>query len=102
VVCHTLISTRSQFVYGFGYFHQKCNGCPFLFTSAKNIGKTLNPIILLFKFENTLCTLDLNVAQFPSVMENNIQIINICPSKAKSISTNFENNKKPLILWNAL
>jgi hypothetical protein len=85
-------------VYCLGYFHQKCGGCPFLFTSAKNIGKTLNPIIFLFKFENTLRTLDLDVAQFRSVMENNIQIINTCSSETKSISTNFENNKKPLIL----
>jgi hypothetical protein len=79
-------------VYCLGYFHQKCGGCPFLFTSAKNIGKTLNPIIFLFKFENTLRTLDLDVAQFRSVMENNIQIINNCPSEAIFISTNFENN----------
>jgi hypothetical protein len=85
-------------VYCLGYFHQKCGGCPFLFTLVKNIGKTLNPIIFLFKFENTLRTLDLDVAQFRSVMENNIQIINTCPSEARSISTNFENNKKPLIL----
>jgi hypothetical protein len=55
----------------------------------------LNPIIFPCKFENTLCTLDIDVAQFPSVMENNIKIRNTCPSEAISINTKFDNNKKP-------
>jgi hypothetical protein len=53
----------------------------------------LNLIIFSFKFENTLHTLDLDVTQFPIVIENNIQ--RTCPNEAKFINTNFEKNKKP-------
>jgi hypothetical protein len=69
--------------------------CLLPFTLAKNIGKTLNPIILPSKFESTLRTLDLDIAQFPSVIENNIQMRNICPSEARSMNTNFFKNKNP-------
>jgi hypothetical protein len=63
---------------------------------VKNIAKTFNPIILPSKFGSTiLCPhLSLDVAQFPSVMENNIQIRNICPIEVGSNNTKFENNKK--------
>ncbi len=54
---------------------------------------TLNLIIFSSKFENTLHTLDLNVTQFPIVIENKIQ--RTCPNEAKFINTNFEKNKKP-------
>jgi hypothetical protein len=84
-------------VYCLGSFHQKCGRCFLLPTLAHNIEKTLNPIIFPCKFESTLCTLDINVAQFPSVMENNIKIRNTCPSEVISINTEFENNEKP---WN--
>jgi hypothetical protein len=61
-------------VYYLGSFHQKHDGCLFPFTSTKNIRKTLNPIIFPFKFETSLCTLDVDIAQFPSVTKNNIQM----------------------------
>jgi len=61
---------------------------------AKNIGKRLNPIIFPFKFESTLHTLDLDIAQFLNVTKSNIQMKNICPNEAGSMNTNFENKKK--------
>jgi hypothetical protein len=36
----------------------------------QKIEKTLNPIVFPSKFEGTLHTLDLDIAQFPSVTEN--------------------------------
>jgi hypothetical protein len=42
----------------------------------QKIEKTLNPIVFPSKFEGTLHTLDLDIAQFPSVTENNIQMRN--------------------------
>jgi hypothetical protein len=54
----------------------------------------LNLVILPSKFENTLHTLDLDVAQFPNVIKNNIQIKNTYPSEVGSIYSKFENNKK--------
>jgi hypothetical protein len=54
-------------VYCLGFFHQKCGGYFVPFTPTKIVKKTLNPIILPSKFESTLHTLDLNVAQFPNV-----------------------------------
>ncbi len=42
----------------------------------QKIEKTLNPIVFPSKFEGTLRTLDLDIAQFPSVTENNIQVRN--------------------------
>jgi hypothetical protein len=53
-------------VYFLSSFHQKCDGCLLPFKLAKNIGKTLNPVMPPFKFESTLHALDLEVAQFPS------------------------------------
>jgi hypothetical protein len=38
--------------------------------------------------------LNLNVAQFPNGIESNIQMRNICPSEARSMITNFQNNIK--------
>jgi hypothetical protein len=81
-------------VYCLGSFHQNCSGCLLLFTLAKNIEKTLNTIILPSKFESTLHTSDLDIAQFPNIMKNNIQMKNTCPSEAGSMNTNLENNKK--------
>ncbi len=48
--------------------------CP-IHTNQK-IDKTLNPFIFPSKFEGTMRTLDLNIAQFPSVTKNNIQMRN--------------------------
>jgi hypothetical protein len=79
-----------------GSFHQNCNGYLLPFTPTKNIGKTLNPIMHPFKFENTLHTLDLEIAQFPSARENIIQMRNTYPSEVGSMNTNFENNQKIL------
>jgi hypothetical protein len=84
----------SQCVYCLGSFHQKRDGCLLPFISVKNIGKTLNLIILPSKFASTLCTLNLDVAQFPNVTESNIQMRNTCPSEARFMITNFENNPK--------
>lgn len=42
----------------------------------QKIEKTLNPIVFPSKFDNTLHTLDLDIAQFPSVTKNNIQMRN--------------------------
>ncbi len=95
VECHTLVSAKSQCVYCLGFFHQKCIGCLLPFTPTKNIRKTLNPIMLPSKFESTLHTLDLDITRFPSVIKHNIQMKNTCPSEARSMNTNFENNKKP-------
>jgi hypothetical protein len=81
-------------VYCLGSFHPKCGGCLLLFILAKNIEKTLNLIILPSKFESTLGTSDLDIAQFPSVIKNNIQMKNTCPSEAGPMNTKFENNKK--------
>jgi hypothetical protein len=61
---------------------------------AKSIEKTLNLIILPSRFESTLRTLDLDDAQSPNVRESNIQMRNTCPSEARSMITNLENNKK--------
>jgi len=66
VVCHTLVSSRSQFMYCLSSFHHKQGGC-FLFTLTHNLGRKLKPIKLPFIFENTWHTLDLNVIKFPSV-----------------------------------
>lgn len=58
---------------------------------------TLNLIIFSSKFENTLQTsLDLDVRQFPIVIENNIQ--KTCPNEAKFINTNFEKKQETLQL----
>jgi len=78
----------------FRFSSPKCNGCLLPFTPAKNIGKTLNPIMAPFKFESTLHTLDLKVAQFPSASENIIQMRNTYLSEVGSMNTNFENNQK--------
>ncbi len=82
-------------VYCLGFSHQKCVGCLLPFTPTKNIGKTLNPIILPFKFESILHTLDLDITRFPNVIKHNIQMKNTCPSEARSMNTNFENKKNP-------
>lgn len=42
----------------------------------QKIEKTLNSIVFPSKFEGTLRTLDLGIAQFPSVTKNNIQMRN--------------------------
>jgi hypothetical protein len=81
-------------VYCLGSFHQKHDECFLPFTPTKNIGKTLNPLILPFKFESTFCTLDLDIV-FPSVTKSNIQMINTCPNEAGMMNTIFKNNKKP-------
>jgi hypothetical protein len=83
-------------VYCLSSFHQKCDGCLLPFTLAKNIGKTLNPVVPPFKFESTLHALDLEVAQFPSASENIIQMKNTYPCEVGSMNTKFENNQKIL------
>jgi len=63
---------------------------------AQKHWRTLNLIILSSKFASTLYTLNLVVAQFPNVIESKIQMRNTCPSEARFMITNFENNKKTL------
>jgi hypothetical protein len=58
----------------------------------KDIESSYTPI----KFESTLHTLDLNITRFPNVIKHNIQMKNTCPSEARSMNANFENNKKTL------
>ncbi len=56
----------------------------------------MNPIIFPSKFESTLSSLDLEIAQFPNVTNNNIQMKNICPNEAGSMNTKFLKQEKTL------
>jgi hypothetical protein len=84
-VCHTLVSTRSQWMYYHGSFHRKWGRCFLLILKMpKWIGRIFIPI-KSFSWKRMQWTFDLLKAYLCKVTENNIQIKRALPTNAWSI-----------------